>query len=92
MPFWYVYVLRSTKDKMFYIGSTNNLKRRIQQHQNGKNISTAKRLPVALIYCEAHTSKDDALRREKYFKTTKGKVTLRQILHEALLNDNQEVI
>ena len=84
MQFWYVYVLRSVKDKLFYIGSTNDLKRRVQQHQRGENISTAKRLPVALIYFEGHVSKDDALRREKYFKSTKGKITLRQILRDSL--------
>lgn len=69
---------------MFYIGSTNDLKRRLQQHQRGENISTAKRLPIDLIYFEGHQSKEDALRREKYFKTTKGKVTLRQILRTSL--------
>ena len=84
MQFWYVYVLRSLKDQMFYIGSTNDLKRRLQQHQRGENTSTAKRLPVELLYFEGHTSKEDALRREKYFKTTKGKVTLRQVLRDAL--------
>ncbi len=80
MQFWYVYVLRSQKDHMFYIGSTNDLKRRFQQHQRGENISTAKRLPFDLMYFEGHQAKEDALRREKYFKTTKGKVTLRQML------------
>ena len=84
MRFWYVYVLRSLKDGMFYIGSTNDLKRRLQQHQRGENISTAKRLPIELLYFEGHRSKDDAMRREKYFKTTKGKVTLRQIMRTAL--------
>lgn len=84
MHFWYVYVLRSLKNHMFYIGSTNDLKRRLTQHEHGENTSTAKRLPVVLIYFEGHRSKDDALRREKYFKTTKGKVTLRQILKDSL--------
>lgn len=84
MQFWYVYVLLSEKDHQFYTGSTNNLKRRLQQHQRGENVSTSKRLPVELIYFEGHRSKEDALRREKYFKTTKGKVTLRQILRGAL--------
>lgn len=84
MQFWYVYVLRSQKDQMFYIGSTNDLERRVQQHQRGENVSTAKRLPIELIYFEGHRSKDDALRREKYFKTTKGKITLRQMLREFL--------
>lgn len=80
MHFWYVYVLQSQRDGQFYMGSTNNLKRRLLQHQRGENISTAKRLPIELMYFEGHRSKDNALRREKYFKTTKGKVTLRQML------------
>ncbi|MDA0376490.1 MAG: GIY-YIG nuclease family protein [bacterium] len=84
MSFWYVYVLRSLKDKQFYSGSTNNLKRRLQQHQRGENVSTAKRLPVEMIYFEGHRSKDDALRREKYFKTAKGKTTLRLMLRDSL--------
>jgi len=84
MQFWYVYVLRSFKDHMFYIGSTNNLKRRFQQHQRGENVSAAKRLPMELIYFEGHCSKNDAIRREKYFKTTKGKVTLRQVMRNYL--------
>jgi putative endonuclease len=84
MTFWYVYVLRSLKDRMFYIGSTDNLKRRFQQHQHGQNISTAKRLPLELLYFEGHRSKEDAIRRDKYFKTTNGKVTLRQVLRLAL--------
>jgi hypothetical protein len=37
-----------------------------------------------LIYYNAHRSEDDALRREAYFKTTKGKVTLRQMGREWL--------
>lgn len=87
MHFWYTYVLRSLKDQNFYIGSTNDIKRRLQEHQQGKNTSTAKRLPVELIYFEAHLSKEDALRREQYFKTTKGKVTLRQMLRDFLAQD-----
>lgn len=92
MQFWYVYVLLSHKDHMFYIGSTNNLKRRFQQHQRGENVSTAKRLPFDLVYFEGHQSKEDALRREKYFKTTKGKVTLRQVMHCSLRANSAEVV
>ncbi len=87
MPFHYIYVLLSKRDKKFYIGSTNNIKRRLKEHQAGKNISTAKRLPVELIYFESHLSKEDALRREKYFKTTKGKTTLRQMIRNSLMEN-----
>ena len=81
---YYVYVLLSLKDKKFYIGFTNDLKRRLKEHDSGKNISTKSRLPLELIYYEAHLSKADAERRERYFKTTKGKSTLKQMLRESL--------
>jgi putative endonuclease len=82
--FFYVYVLLSKKDGNFYTGFTNNLKRRIQEHQQGKNISTSRRLPVELVYFEGHKSKEDALRRESYFKTTKGKITIKQVIRTRL--------
>jgi len=85
IKFYYVYILLSLYDKNFYIGLTNDLKRRLSEHKQGKNISTAKRLPLRLIYYEAFTSEKDARRREKYFKTTKGKKTLRLMLREALI-------
>ena len=83
---FYVYVLISLKDGKFYIGFTNNLKRRLTEHNLGKNISTKSRLPLKLIYYESHLSKADAERREKYFKTTKGKSSLKQMLRESLKN------
>ena len=82
--FHFVYILLSLKDKKFYIGSTNNLERRLEEHNQGKNTSTAKRLPLKLIYYEAHLSKEDAERRERYFKTDKGKSTLRLMLRDSL--------
>ena len=87
--FYCVYVLFFYQDKKFYIGFTGNLPRRIKEHQSGKNISTAKRGYFKLIYFEGHLSKQDALRREAYFKTTKGKTTLRQILRESLIKEGK---
>ena len=81
---YYVYILYSIKDKKLYIGSTSNLKQRITDHSSGKNISTKSRRPLKLIYYEAHFSKQDAVRREKYFKTTKGKVTIKLMLRTTL--------
>jgi putative endonuclease len=81
---YYVYVLLSLKDHKFYIGFTGDLRRRIKEHNAGKNISTKSRLPFKLFYYEANLSKKDAERRERYFKTTKGKSTLRQMLRNSL--------
>lgn len=82
--FYYVYILRSLKDGLFYIGYSENLKQRIYDHNSGKNASTKNRRPLELIFYEAFPHKADALRREAYFKTTKGKTTLKQMLKEFL--------
>ncbi len=76
---YYTYILLS-KNKKFYIGSSNNLRRRIAEHKRKKKVSK-------LIFYEAFVSEKDARRREKYFKTSKGKSTLRQMLRESLKND-----
>jgi putative endonuclease len=79
-----VYVLYSLKDNSFYIGFTENLKQRLTDHFHGSSKSTAPRRPFRLIFCEYFLSKKDALRREKYFKTTKGKRTLKLLLKNSL--------
>ena len=84
MEFYFVYILLSLKDGKFYIGSSGDVEQRFKDHNHGKNISTADRRLFELIYYEAFLSKKDALRREHYFKSTKGKVTLRQMLREYL--------
>jgi len=82
---FYTYILLSLSDHKFYIGYSSNLKQRIKDHNEGKNISTEPRRPFKLIYYEAHLSKVDAMRREKYFKTDKGKSSLRLILRDSLM-------
>jgi putative endonuclease len=74
---YYVYVLKSIKDKQFYVGYTNDLEQRILAHERGKVYSTRQRRPIELIYYEACRQSEDALRREKYLKTTYGKRYLR---------------
>jgi putative endonuclease len=70
---FYVYILQSEKDTNLYTGFTENLKRRIRQHNNGEVISTKYRRPFKIIYYEACLNMKDALHREKYLKTTYGK-------------------
>ena len=69
----YVYILQSKADGMFYTGCTGDLRKRFQQHNDGKIPATLHRTPLELIYYEASLSADDAFRREKYLKTTYGK-------------------
>lgn len=82
MNFYYVYALQSLKQDWIYVGSTSDLRARFKSHNNGKNLSTKGYKPFKLIFYEAYLSKKDALRREEYFKTTKGKTTLKTMLKE----------
>ncbi len=75
---YYTYILISLKDRKFYIGSTSNLKIRVDQHNKGKVESTAKRRPLKLIYYECYLKKEDTLRNENYYKTTKGREDLKK--------------
>jgi len=83
---YFVYALISKKDKSFYIGFSKHIKRRVEEHNNGKVASTKTKRPLVLLFCEGYLSKKDALRRERYFKSSKGKTTLKQILRESLRN------
>ncbi len=86
MNFYYTYVLFSERDRKLYLGYSNNVFRRLTEHNNGENASTVNRRPLILIYYEAHLRKEDALRRESYFKTNSGKRTL-QIMLKATLDE-----
>jgi len=83
---YYVYVLKSTKDQRFYIGFTKDLKNRVKEHNAGEVKSTKDRKPMKLIFYEAFLEKQDALRREGCFKTTKGKKVLRLMLRSFISN------
>ncbi|MBU6323668.1 MAG: GIY-YIG nuclease family protein [Patescibacteria group bacterium] len=61
---FYVYVLRSEADGDLYIGSTNDLRRRFREHQEGKSFSTSFRRPFRLAYYEAFSDETEARDRE----------------------------
>jgi len=65
---YYVYFLQSLKTQKLYYGYTHNLKHRIQQHNAGKNFSTAPYRPYRLVYYEAYADKRDAQIREQRLK------------------------
>ncbi len=79
-----VYILRSRKDGRFYTGYTADLKKRVAEHQSGFSKSTSFRLPVDLVYYEACLNLKDAMRREKYLKTTWGKRFIQNRIKEYL--------
>jgi len=70
---YFVYVLRSSKDKQFYVGRTKDINQRLKEHTQGRVESTKDRRPLKLIYVEMSNSIKDADYREKYLKTAWGK-------------------
>jgi putative endonuclease len=82
---FYVYILKSKKDGQRYTGSTNDLKNRFKEHNNGKVLSTKARRPFELIYYEAYKSDYDARKREKNLKLrSRAFAQLKQRIYESL--------
>ena len=79
---WYVYMLRSVKDRNLYVGSTDNIRRRLTEHNSGRVDSTKGRIPFSL---EAYISVKDqtkAIELERYFKAGSGRALLKKRILE----------
>jgi len=77
---YYVYILLSERDQKRYMGFTQDLGRRIVEHNSGLVKSTKNRIPLKLIYFERFENKVEAMNREKFFKSGKGREFLNNIL------------
>jgi len=75
---WYVYVLSSKVDGKHYVGSTDDLRRRLREHADGQSQSTRTRQPLKLEAYIAVRKESTARELEKYLKTGSGIATLRK--------------
>jgi putative endonuclease len=70
---YYVYILQSLKTGRLYIGHTDDLTRRLQEHNTSRGGKYSRRNgPWKLVYSEQHPDRSSAARREQYLKSTKG--------------------
>jgi len=79
---YFVYAIYSDLRDYMYIGMTNNVDRRLLEHNKGYNKTTKPYLPFRLIYTEVHDSRSEARLREKYFKGGSGRKFLRNFIKE----------
>ncbi|MBI4433749.1 GIY-YIG nuclease family protein, partial [Candidatus Uhrbacteria bacterium] len=70
---YYVYVLHSAASDRFYVGSTDDLRVRLQTHNRGAVSSTMAYRPWELWYYEAHRTHALALAAERFYKTSVGR-------------------
>lgn len=70
---FYTYILKSKKNNKLYTGYTSDLRKRLKEHNEGKSKYTKNNGPYDLIYYEACLEKEDAMRREVYLKSGRGK-------------------
>ena len=77
---YYVYVLKSLRNSRFYTGSTDNVVRRLAEHNSGKSKYTRFTKPFILVYKEEFKTRSEAYKRELFLKSGKGREILKEIL------------
>ncbi len=80
---YFVYVLKSQEFDYRYVGHTDNLIKRLSDHNSGKTKSNKAFAPFDIIYFEAFDTRKEAIKREKYFKSGSGREYLKTLLHNA---------
>ncbi len=81
---FYTYILKSKKNDRLYTGSTNDLRKRLKQHNDGKSNFTKRDKPYEIIYYEACMNENDARSRELQLKSGYGKRYLKNRLRSFL--------
>ena len=76
---YYVYAIKSTERNYIYVGLTNNIDRRLHEHNSGYNKTTRPYAPYKVIYSESFETRKEARSKEKYLKGTTGKRFLRSL-------------
>jgi putative endonuclease len=74
----YIYVIRSQKDGRFYVGMTENVEKRLKEHNQGKTKSTKGYCPWKLFFFEEYMTRVDARKREIYLKSGYGKQWIKE--------------
>ena len=77
---YHAYVLKSNNHDYYYKGHCKDLAKRLLQHNSGMTQSLKPYLPFKLVYSESFETEEEAIAREKYFKTAAGRRFLKNKL------------
>lgn len=78
---YFVYILKSLKDGTFYKGQTENIDKRLEEHNRGKCSATRNKLPWMLVHVEICSSRNEAREVEKFFKSGYGREIIKEIVN-----------
>ena len=77
---YHVYLLKSLVKNKTYVGFTNDINRRLCEHNAGESNYTNKYKPWKIIYKEEFNTLKEAVRKEKYYKSAAGRRKLKIIM------------
>lgn len=77
---WWVYILQSSSSGRYYIGYTDNLERRVTEHNSGQTASTRGEGPWVLVYSQPFNTKTAAYARERQIKSWKSRRTIEELI------------
>jgi putative endonuclease len=80
---YFVYIIQSQKNKCFYIGSTQDLDRRLKEHESGKTRSLKNKGPFEIVRIEKFFEKSEAIKREHQIKKYKGGRAFKNLINKA---------
>lgn len=79
---YYVYILQSESTHKTYVGQTNNLERRLKQHNDpqyhGTQHTKRNQGPWKLVHTEEFDSRQESMQREKHLKSGQGREWIKQ--------------
>jgi putative endonuclease len=78
---FYAYILRSLSNGTYYVGSCENIKQRLEQHNSGRDSSTKNGIPWELKKVETFDTKKEAYQREQYIKRMKSTLFIEKVIN-----------
>ena len=81
-----VYILQSEKDGSYYIGYSQDLIKRLEQHNSSKSGYTATKNPWKMVYVEEYETKTEAIKREKFLKRQRNKAFYKTLIEGSNIN------
>ena len=79
---FFVYILQRMKDFSFYVGSCDDLDRRMSKHAEGMSMYSAARRPWRLVYFAMYGSRSEAISRERAIKRMKSRKYIEQLIRD----------